>query len=187
MFDIKKYVNSKDKIIINATQDLKYRSLYLKVVIAIFSLIFLPIMTIIAIKNSTFATMIPITAAGYVMLFFLIWLGNIYYKSVHYCVTKSGIYRVSGLININVVFVPYDKITDMKLNLGIIERQLDVGTIMINTAGGCNGSTSNIPAFISYKGVGFGIPTASLSQYELIISHIKNPQKFMSEIQKNMK
>ncbi len=182
MFNWKKYISSKEQIIFQDVQSENYRIFFMKVWLIFVSLIYWPL--ILAFVKS-FVPSVMLIVLGYVIFSIMIWVFGVYYRSVHFCLTDKGIYKISGVININIIFIPYKKITDTKLDLGIFERNLGVGSILINTAGGSNDAVATKPFFV-YKNFAFGIPGKNSSPYEMEITHIKHYSEFMEVISKNI-
>lgn len=57
-------------------------------------------------------------------------------NAVHYVLTSKGVYKISGLINKRVKFVPYKRITDAEMTRGIIGHMFDTANIGVCTASG---------------------------------------------------
>ncbi len=195
MFDWKNYVNSGEKIIFEDVQSLVYRRFFAKFWFFLFSIISFSLAFLVSLITFSIAFPFMIVALENILITtgvlcfvyalgaFLYWISGVYYKSIHFCVTDRGIYKVSGFININVVFIPYKKITDLSFNLNYFERRLGVATIYVNTAGGS--SETERPPLIAYKNIAINLPQ-KFSSYEMKISHIKNYSKFLEVINKNL-
>lgn len=195
MFDWKKYISSDEKVLFDDVQSLIYRRFFAKFWFFLFSFVAFSLAFLVSLLTFSIAFPFMIVALEnilittgllcfvYIFGTFLYWILGVYYKSIHFCVTNKGIYKVSGFINIDVVFIPYKKITDIKMDLGFFERKLGVGTIWINTAGGS--SDAEIVPFFAYKNIAINLPRKS-SSYEMKISHIKNYSEFMEVINKNL-
>ena len=180
MFNWKRYINSKEKIIFEDVQSMNYRNFFMKIWLIFVSLTYLPFIMGIS-KN--FALLVSLFVVGYTLFSIIVWVFGVYYRSVHFCLTDKGIYKISGLINISIIFIPYKKVTDTKLKLGLFERNLNCGSIYINTAGGNENNSSRRMFF--YNNFSFNLPYSS-SPYEMEITHIKHYQKFMDIISKNV-
>lgn len=57
-------------------------------------------------------------------------------NATQYILTAKGVYKVSGLINKRIKFVPYKRITDAEMTRGIIGHIFDTANIGICTASG---------------------------------------------------
>lgn len=67
------------------------------------------------------------------ILITLVYLQN---KAKHFVVTNTGVYSLEGIINKNIKFVSYNRITDAAIQRDLFDQILHTGTIGISTAGG---------------------------------------------------
>ena len=55
--------------------------------------------------------------------------------STEYSITPAGMVKTRGILSKDVVTIPFDKITDIRLKKSFVERILGIGNIYIDTAG----------------------------------------------------
>ncbi len=162
------FLNPKEKILLHTQQAKSYTFLHVLgcfIVALLFSVIFvLWAMEVLKI-NDNFLKVLPLSI--YISLFFA-FISYLRYKGIQYLITENGIYKISGLLNKKIKFVPYKKITDNSLSINMFEAIFSVGTINISTAGGTR----------SYRG--------NSQPYELRITHINEYNKTNQLITKNI-
>ena len=163
----KSYLNKNEKVLLHMQQAKEFAFPYVlgRFIIAFltFSLFTLWGMAQLETKVENF----PVLTISFVSLFIAI-VFYFKYKCVHYMITESGIYKISGLLNKKIKFVSYKKITDNSLSINIFEAMFDVGTINISTAGGTR----------SYSG--------NSQPYELVIRHVNDYNKTSKLITKHL-
>lgn len=126
------YINSDDKVLFHTKQSPKYLLLsVLKTFIISLIILTYPILICISeLKNINLAYILSAIIILSVVFDFL------RYQSVHYAITNKGVYKIFGILNKKIKFVPFRKITDTALNINVLESILSIGTINISTAGG---------------------------------------------------
>lgn len=157
------YINSDDKVLFNCNQSSKFSPFYIlkNLIISILILVYPSVIFISEFKHSfNFSSAVSFLIFLFVILGYLFYLE---YKSVHYAITNKGVYKIFGILNKKIKFVPFKKITDTALNINILESILSIGTINISTAGGTK----------TYSGTS--------QPYEISIKHI-NEYKSVTEI-----
>ena len=163
--DYKKYLNKDDKILYQTKQDDSYKCFFV-FTIALFLSIILTIHIFVMFKLADLPTYISIIVGIFIFIIEVL-LFDINYSSKNYLITNDGIYKISGILNKKIKFVPYKKITDTSVTIGFIQQFYKVGTINISTAGGT--SRNNISA------------------YEISIYNIKNFKKVNDLITSKLK
>ena len=163
----KTYIQKKDKILQHTTQASSFIFLYImKVSILAFLVVNFLVILYLAELNipKKFFSFKPSIIFSLLIAFF----GYIKYKGIHYVITETGLYKISGVLNKKIKFVPFKKITDSSLSISLFESILNVGTINISTAGGTK----------FYNG--------NSQPYELIIRHINDYNKINQLITKHL-
>ena len=161
----KKFLVAGDKVLYHTKQDNSY-----KVFFTIMMTLLLTIWTSpIIVSLSAIGKFYPPLIIFLLILSFTIQFSVIemIYISKHFLITENGIYKISGLLNKQVKFIPYTKITDTSLTIGFIQNFYDIGTINISTAGGTTRNT--------------------YSPYEASITNIKNFKKVNDMIMSKLK
>ncbi len=162
----KKYLDKKEKILLHIQQAKSFTFLHVFGVflLTFFMATFFAIFVIAKLKIRGF---FPFKFGLCISLFASI-ISYLRYKGVQYLITENGIYKISGVLNKKIKFVPYKKITDNALSINMFEAMFGVGTINISTAGGTR----------SYRG--------NSQPYELIIRHVKDYNKTNQLITKHI-
>ena len=160
----KKFLVAGDKILYHTKQENSYK-IFSVIITALFStfLLTLPVIGIMAPLLKIF----PLFILFVLILIFVIQMAvlEMRYISKHFLITENGIYKISGLLNKRVIYIPYNKITDTSVTIGFIQNICDIGTIHISTAGG----------------------TAAATPYETSITNIKNFKKVNDMITAKLK
>lgn len=162
--DYKKYLNKDDKILYQTKQDDSYKHFFVFTISLFLSIILTTHMYLFKLVD--FPTYISIIVGIFIFIIEALFL-DINYSSKNYLITNDGIYKISGILNKKIKFVPYKKITDTSVTIGFIQQFYKVGTINISTAGGT--SRNNISA------------------YEISIYNIKNFKKVNDLITSKLK
>ncbi len=153
----KTFLNPNEKILLHTTQAKNFRILYviLHFILAFAIINFLYFLALTDLKSKLSFSIQPSIYFG----LFIAFISYIQYKGIHYIITENGIYKVFGILNKKIKFVPYKKITDSSLSINFFESMFNVGTINISTAGGTK----------SYRG--------NSQPYEIVIKHIDDYNK----------
>lgn len=162
------YINSDDKVLFNCNQSSKFSPFYIlkNLIISILILVYPSVIFISEFKHSfNFSSAVSFLIFLFVILGYLFYLE---YKSVHYAITNKGVYKIFGILNKKIKFVPFKKITDTALNINVLESILSIGTINISTAGGTK----------TYSGTS--------QPYEISIKHIDEYKSATEILSKNI-
>lgn len=135
----KEYLKKGEKPIVHTKPDNKAILINLILQIILIGVIYFTVLKFIRfstpgkdeLKINTFILNIISTVVliGIIWRFFL-------YKSTHYVVVNGGVYNIRGIFLKTIGFIPYKKITDLKLKRGLLEQLIyNTGTINLNTAG----------------------------------------------------
>ena len=153
--DYKQYLNKGDKILYQTKQNDSYKNFIIPIIAMIMS-IFTTLPTFIALIKTHTPIYISIILGVFIFIIQATIL-NLIYISTNYLITNNGIYKISGILNKKIKYVPYNKITDTSVTIGFIQQFFKIGTINISTAGGTRRD--------------------SLSAYEISIYNINNFKK----------
>ena len=166
----KKFLVAGDKVLYHTKQENNSYKYLRSTIMAFFLTIWVMLLSSAIIISIIKALKIsPLFFLFFALLIFTIQMivVNMIYISKHFLITENGIYKISGLLNKQVKFIPYTKITDTSLTIGFIQNFYDIGTINISTAGGTTRNT--------------------YSPYEASITNIKNFKKVNDMIMSKLK
>lgn len=90
-------------------------------------------------------------AIGIVLLPFLFWI-ELRYRCYTYCLSENEIIIRKGIVRIDRITIPFEKIQNINISRSILERLLNIATIKIETAGANPGEAEGIiPGVEDYR------------------------------------
>ncbi|MFC1608345.1 PH domain-containing protein [Candidatus Latescibacterota bacterium] len=104
------------------------------ILLAILCIFMMPLIIFIPEAGAKIAFSIAFAVLLMVMVLYALWIPA-YFKTLDYCIDKEAVRMSKGVFWKRRVTVPYDKITNVDISQGPLERMYNVGKIHVQTAG----------------------------------------------------